>query len=260
MSTATKPDQPGTAVERPRKTLDLESAKVNKQFLDAYSSGKLDALNAEQKAVFLFALGERLGVRPELGELMIFQGKPYITIDGRFRLAHASGLLVGVEPRPATPMERRNYDAAEGDVLWVCDVYRRGSPRPFRGWGHVSRTDRNPVSKTHPREMAKKRAKYDALRMAFPAAESIGPMHERFIVEAEEEIRQGRLPVAGLLATGEYTGEAEEAEAEVVGNDTAATTSRQREPGEEPDDDTPSSELPLNDKRPASRNAIAEGL
>lgn len=181
-----------TAVARPErgKVLDLTTTEVSKKFLDAYSTGKLDRLDANQQAAFLFALGERIGVRPELGELMIYQGKPYITIDGRVRLAHESGLLVGMDTRPATQTERRDYGVETGDALWVAVVYRRGATRGFRGWGHVPANDRNPVAKQFPRELAKKRAKYDSLRVAFPPAEHVGEMHQRYIEDAERQLRE----------------------------------------------------------------------
>jgi hypothetical protein len=176
--------------EQPQ-TMDLTDARASVKFLDAYA-GKLDKMNPEQQSMFLMALGQRLGVRAELGELLLYQGKPYLTIDGRIRLAHESGLLVGMETRPATALECRNYGCEPGDVLWVAQVFRRGAGRAFTGWGHVSQKDRNPVTKTHPREMAKKRAKYDALRSAFPPAEHITHLHEKYIEEAEDSIRQGQ--------------------------------------------------------------------
>lgn len=202
------------------KVLDLTSAQASRKFLDAYS-GKIGQMNPEQQAMFLMALGKVLGVRAELGEVILYQGKPYITLDGRIRLAHATGLLVGLEVRPATLLERRNYGCADDEALWVANAYRRGAARPFVGWGHVSKTDRNPVSKQFPPEMAKKRAKYDALRAAFPAAEQITPLHERYIEEAEAEIRAGRqLP---NVATAALTaGEEPETDTEVEAEQEAA--------------------------------------
>jgi hypothetical protein len=227
------------------RVLDLESAQASRKFLDAYA-GKLGQMSADQQSMFLMALGERLGVRAELGELMLFQGKPYLTLDGRLRLAHQSGLLVGVDTRPATARERRDYGAGENDTLWVCSVYRRGSGRAFVGWGHVTPADKNPVCKTHPREMAKKRAKYDALRTAFPPAEHISEMHQRYIEEAEQEIRNGQVQphaVAMLSGYGDEDVDAGDAE----GHEVAA--------------DTGDGELGLNDSRPKSSppNAVAEG-
>jgi len=234
---------------RQAKVLDLESSQTAKKFLDAYN-GKIAQMNAEQQAMFLMALGQVLGVRAELGELILYQGKPYITLDGRIRLAHATGMLVGLEARPATLLERRNYGCDDGDALWVADAYRRGAGRAFKGWGHVTKNDRNPVTKSHPREMAKKRAKYDALRAAFPAAEQITEMHQRYIDEAEQQIREGR--ASNPLISGAMSEEPEtEGLEEIQGHDAAADIV------EATGADT-AGELPLDTPR-ISRNAVSEG-
>jgi len=120
---------------------------------------------------------------------MLYQGKPYGTMDGRVRIAHRSGLLNGVDASPASSMERTRYIVKDGEHLWKCLVWKKGALRPFIGWGHVRLGDRNPVSKTHPQEMAKKRAKYDALRLAFPPNEELTPLHEQYIQEAEDEAK-----------------------------------------------------------------------
>ena len=120
------------------------------KFLEAFS-GRLDRLSPQQQAQFLMALGQHIGVRAELGEVILYQGKPYVTIDGRSRQAHATGLLTGLTVRPATSMERRNYGAAEGVALWVAEAHRRGGTRPFQGWGEAGGpSDKNPISKDAP--------------------------------------------------------------------------------------------------------------
>jgi hypothetical protein len=220
MATAQKP-QTAVATRDESKTLDITSAKASAKFLDAYN-GKLERMNPEQQSMFLIALGQRLGVRAELGELILFQGKPYISIDGRIRLAHETGLLVGMETRPATLLERRNYGCEDGDALWVCNVYRRGAGRAFIGWGHVSKNDRNPVTKSHPREMAKKRAKYDALRTAFPPAENISMMHQQYIEEAEQSIRDGHTQNHAFAALSSGLDDAAEEVTTTDGHDVAA--------------------------------------
>jgi hypothetical protein len=186
---------------------DVQLADLSKpgnlvKFAALFSGDQLSKLSPEQQAVFLVTLGNHLGVRAELGEIMLYQGKPYITIDGRIRIAHNSGLLNGIDPHPAANMERTRYQAKDGEHLWKCLVFKKGSLRPFVGWGHVRLGDRNPVSKTHPQEMAKKRAKYDALRLAFPPKEEITPLHEQYIQEAEDEAKT-RASVS-QLATGDY--------------------------------------------------------
>lgn len=174
-----------------RKLLDLDSAKAEQRFVEAFQKGQLDRLAPNEQTMFLMAFGRKIGVRAELGELMLYQGKPYITIAGRVRIAHQSGLLAGLQPRPATSVERLQFGASEDEVVWVCDAYRVGAPRGFRGWGVVNvKTDRNPVAKQFPREMAKKRAKYDALALAFPPDESMGALHEKYIAQAEDMARE----------------------------------------------------------------------
>jgi hypothetical protein len=181
-----------------KKMLDLDAAKAEQRFVEAWGQGQLDKLTKSEQSMFLMAFGTKIGLRAELGELMIYMGRPYITRSGMIRIAHQSGLLAGMVPRPATSMEARNYGTVDGDVLWVCDVFRHGAIRAFRGWGCVNVTkDKNPVAKQYPRELAKKRALYDGLRMAFPPDESLGPIHQRYLEEAEEEaMRQHRLPMA----------------------------------------------------------------
>lgn len=201
MAAAQKPES--TAVEKRARVLDLDSAKAEARFVEAFSKGQLDKLRPEEQTMFLMAFGQKIGVRAELGDLMLYQGKPYITIQGRVRLAHQSGLLAGIQPRPATVLERRQYGASDDEVLWVCDVWRHGAPRAFRGWGVCNPTrDRNPVAKSFPREMAKKRAKYDALALAFPPDEAMGDLHSRYIAEAEEEVK--RSMATKPMATATY--------------------------------------------------------
>lgn len=240
----------GTSVTKREQatTLDISSAKASVKFLDAYN-GRLEKMSPDQQSMFLIALGQRLGVRAELGELILYQGKPYISIDGRIRLAHETGLLVGMETRPATALECRNYGCEAGDVLWVCNVFRRGAGRAFTGWGHVSLKDRNPVTKTHPREMAKKRAKYDALRSAFPPAEQISAMHERYIEEAEQQIRDGG--TGNNHAYAALSGSIDDEAEEVVGTDGHT---------EAADSAIAQSSLPgLGDEKRTPLNAVAEG-
>lgn len=199
MATASKPENTAVATtDKKHRLLDLDDAKTEGRFIEAFGRGQLDKLKPEEQTMFLMAFGRKIGVRAELGELMIYQGKPYITINGRMRIAHESGRMGGAQPRPATSVERQQFGATDDEVLWCCEVWRIGHPRPYKGWGVVNKTtDRNPVAKQYPREMAKKRALYDALRMAFPPDENIGPLHEAFIAEAEAmATRQGQAMLA----------------------------------------------------------------
>lgn len=228
--------------------LDLKHAKIQQRFVEAWTVGQLDKLSRAEQAMFLQAFGQQVGLRAELGELMLYQGKPYITRNGMIRVAHQSGLLGGIVPRPATSLERRQYGATEDEVLWVCDVHRHGAPRPFRGWGCVNvAKDRNPVAKQFPREMAKKRALYDGLRMAFPPDETLGPIHQRYIEEAEQEAAK----VHALPMAEPIDDEPEDADMGAVEEDASDFPD---EGGALPDP----TELPLGDQ-PKARDAVREG-
>jgi hypothetical protein len=189
------------------------------KFAALFSGDQLAKLSGEQQAVFLTTLGNHLGVRAELGEIMLYQGKPYITIDGRIRVAHNSGLLNGIDPQPASSMDRARYQVKEGEHLWKCYVLKKGALKPFVGWGHVRLNDRNPVSKSHPQEMAKKRAKYDALRLAFPPNEDITPLHQHYIQEAEDEARTRT--VGSLARVSDYYDDAPD-DRSVLGEEVAS--------------------------------------
>jgi len=221
-----------TAVHAPESTAmatvdsnlpDLSKSANLLKFASFWDGKKLDKLTAKEQTFFLATLGQHIGVRAELGEIILYQGKPYITIDGRLRIAHETGLLDGIDVRPATQMEFTNYGCETGDYLWRVYVFKKGSRRPYTGWGHVKANDRNPVAKTHPRELAKKRAKYDGLRTAFPPKENVGPMHAQYIEDAEEVATIHKTGVA-RLAAGSYDDELPD-DVDVVADDVAADSS-----------------------------------
>lgn len=192
----------GTAVARVDVgTKPVLSLERQKKFVEAAMSTNLDRLPDHQKQELLIAVGRHLGLRPELGEVMVYQGRIYITIAGMRRSAHKNGLLVGRRPRPATRIERRDAGYEDRDIVWLCEIYRRGSPHAFTGWGKVTRAEIDtalaraekdgkrpaPVG-VHPVEIARKRAEYDGLRAAFPIDEELSEAGLRFIAEAEEAI------------------------------------------------------------------------
>lgn len=123
------------------------------------------------------------GFDPLMGEVSIYQGRPYVSIDGRYRKAQETGRLDGVETRPANKQERADWGIPEGDYFYRSEVYVKGASRPFVGWGRVYGAETlggkgfKPVEK-NPQRMAEKRAEGQALRKAFhiplPSAEDIG--------------------------------------------------------------------------------------
>lgn len=139
-------------------------------------------LKSEEKRL-LAAVAIAYGLDPLMRELTIYQGQPYVSIDGRYRKAQESNLLDGVASRPATEQERTEWSIPLGDYFIRAEVWHKGSSHPFVGWGRVRESETlggkgfKPVE-TNPQRMAEKRAEAQALRKAFhiplPSAEDIG--------------------------------------------------------------------------------------
>ena len=122
------------------------------------------------------------GFDPLMGEMSIYQGRPFVSIDGRYRKAQETGRLDGVETRPATKQEKIEWEIPEGDYFFRCEVFVKGVSRPFVGWGRVRKSETHGdaylPTVNNPQRMAEKRAEAQALRKAFhiplPSAEDIG--------------------------------------------------------------------------------------
>lgn len=113
------------------------------------------------------------GFDPIMGEISIFQGKPYVTIDGRRRKAQETGNYCGLKTRPATPPEREAWQIPPVDYFFHAEVTVKGGGfNVFEGWGRVRLAEITPGGKfkpidVNPQKMAEKRAEADALRKAF---------------------------------------------------------------------------------------------
>lgn len=111
------------------------------------------------------------GLDPLFNELMIYQGKPYITIDSRRRKAQETGLLDGISARPCTLKEKEARRVPAEDYLFIAEVWVKGASHPFEGVGRV-RADETigdkhlPIVKD-PAAQCEKRAEAQALRRAF---------------------------------------------------------------------------------------------
>lgn len=122
------------------------------------------------------------GLDPLMGELIMYYGSLYVTINGRRRKAQETNNLDGISSRPATKDEREARDMKDGDYLFKCEIRVKGAGFPFEGWGKVYRTEierakiqaenKNndpwflPLVKD-PGDIAEKRAEAEALKRAF---------------------------------------------------------------------------------------------
>lgn len=129
-----------------------------------------DVTNPEQR-MLVARVALAYGLDPIMGELTIYQGKPYVTIEGRLRLAHDSGEFRGiVDDRHATEGEYKAFRADPRiETLWLVSVQRAGWAAPTKAWGRVNmERDRSPVAQQHPALIARKRALWRALRDTWP--------------------------------------------------------------------------------------------
>ena len=119
-------------------------------------------------------VAQEMGLKPHLGHVVLYYGRPYVTESGMLYYAHRSGRLDGIRSRPLTKQEREDYQIAEGEHAWIAEVLRSDSTIPFTGIGRAREDPQHPVARKsavepeHPQRMAEKRAEMQALRKAFP--------------------------------------------------------------------------------------------
>lgn len=131
-----------------------------------------------QQAVEFARVALAYGLDPFMGEMMPFQGAPYITLAGRLRIADEHPAFDGMDMQPATPAERAALGADDKQSVWKCTVYRKDRGHPTVGYGRAGgQAETNPVARQWTAELAQKRAQHRALRAAFPV--SIPGLEER---------------------------------------------------------------------------------
>lgn len=131
----------------------------------------------------LVTWGNKLGLKPYLGHVCLYFGKPYVTIDGYYYQVRQkrSGLAIGT--RPLSVDERQHMDIPEGALAWLAEAWQKGEKLPTTGLGIVTREEiegkstrkpeefRAPVVHGHPQRMAEKRAEWQLLRKLIPLEE-----------------------------------------------------------------------------------------
>ena len=130
----------------------------------------------EDAARQFLALCLTYNLDPFLGEMVPYQGRPYIEEQGWLKLIgqYAKGELVLFESRQATQQEREEIGIGGGDFLAIAVVVRRFfddrelkvTRRGLVRKGETAGSEFLPIVK-EPWEMAEKRARVRALRTAF---------------------------------------------------------------------------------------------
>ena len=136
------------------------------------------------KMLALIDWATRLGLKPYLGHVCLYFGKPYVTIDGYYYKAADEGRNIRIGTRPLNSDARQSYDIPAGDLAWLAEVWQEEVKLPTTGLGIVTREEiegkstrkpeefRAPVVHSHPQRMAEKRAEWQLLRKLIPLEES----------------------------------------------------------------------------------------
>lgn len=165
----------------------ITQQQMEKRFVDA---GLLTRNMSMATIAPLAEVAVQYQLDPLMGELMIYQSRLYITLQGRLRKAQETEKLDGIDTRPGTKDEKVDRGLDPSDFLFRAEVWLKGATHPFIGWGTVKQAEINRRkaeaernnSNPHflpivndPAGMAEKRAQAKALKLAFhiplPSAE-----------------------------------------------------------------------------------------
>ena len=109
-------------------------------------------------------------------DITLYEGKPWLTIDGRIKLMRRHPDYRGHATRPLSPDEKELWGYDPDDLVIEATI-RTATCGEIQARGMVRKAERigqgggrlNPVARTHPVEMAEKRALSRAERFAFGA-------------------------------------------------------------------------------------------
>ena len=136
------------------------------------------------KILALIDWGTKLTLKPNLGHVCLYYGKPYVTIDGYYYLNNKREKPYVISTRPMSEIERRTYQVGEDDHTWIAEGKDKEGNVYGIGLGIVTREEiegrsgrkpeefRAPVVHDHPQRMAEKRAEWQLLRKLIPLEEA----------------------------------------------------------------------------------------
>jgi hypothetical protein len=138
------------------------------QMLAQRGAGLFPGEMTELQAIALGKLAVSYGLDPFAEELILFQGKPYLSIRGAERIANDHPQYRGFECRPGTAEERTAHRVGDEEHFWIATVYRADRDVPAVNFGRAGGPgDKNYLKTSHGPELARKRALHRALRDAF---------------------------------------------------------------------------------------------
>jgi len=122
----------------------------------------------------LFKLGDALGLKPELGHIIFYFSRPYVTEAGQLYYARKQDPGFRLRTRAAYKGELDDMGVPDWQVAWHAEVLNREGNVISEGWGFASKDPNRQVQAgvsekwSTPQRRAEKRAELQALRKAFP--------------------------------------------------------------------------------------------
>jgi RecT family len=153
-----------------------ETALATREFSDAAIKRRIEAARApgfgldkasQAQLNIIFLLAQRYDL-DVVTDITLFQGKPWVTLDGRLRMLRRHPDFRGVRTRPLDAETKKSWGYADDDLVVEATVLtRRWGEVVARGKVSAEEMRRNTPTGTHPTEMAEKRAIARAARLAF---------------------------------------------------------------------------------------------
>ena len=132
----------------------------------------------------LIVWGVDTGLKPWLGHVCLYFGKPYVTVDGYYYLNNKREKPYSISTRPMTAEEKKTYQLGKEDYGWIAEAKDREGVVVANGMGIATKDEldekskrdpeqlRAPVVHDHQQRMAEKRAEWQLLRKLIPLKET----------------------------------------------------------------------------------------
>jgi len=130
------------------------------------STGELAPATAAEMAL---KYAQEVGIKPERGHIVLYHGKPWITIEGWYYLLRHKFPSAKLLTRPLDYLERERAGVDEKIYAWKAEVYSRdGGDLLAEGYGYAREDEplaqKSAVEPRWPWRLAEKRAEEDAIR------------------------------------------------------------------------------------------------
>ena len=128
--------------------------------------------------------GRNIGLKPRLGHVCLYFGKPYITVDGYYYLNNKRESPFCISTQPMSEQARKDYQLGDGDYGFIAEARDKKGRLVANAIGIATKAEvesksktkpdqfRAPVAHSHPQRMAEKRAEWQVLHKVIALEET----------------------------------------------------------------------------------------